>query len=93
MLILFGWMALFIAGFVFIMNRSFRHPGIIAGGGIALLGVAQGLLGTRTGVYLLDSRWSRLYVLGEEARRRGLIQVLLNLAVLLMAGLLGIWLK
>ncbi|MCS7283990.1 MAG: hypothetical protein RMK65_02105 [Anaerolineae bacterium] len=75
------------------MKQSFRHPGIIAGGGIALLGVAQGLLGALTGVYLLDSRWSRLYILGEEARRRGLIQALLSLAVLLIAGLLGIWLK
>ncbi len=91
-LIWLAWFALFI-GFFFVVDRPFRHPGVVFGGGLAFFSVMRGLLGVVTGVYPLNLRWHTHYILGLEARRRGMKQALLGLAVLLLAVGVGIWLE
>lgn len=90
--IMLAWFVLFIS-FLFVMNRPYHHPGVVFGGGVAFWGVMEGLMGVLTGVYPLDTRWSRWYIIGMEAQRRGLKQMLASLAVLLVATAAGIWLE
>lgn len=91
-LLFLAWFALFIS-FFFVANRPFRHPGAVFGGALALLSVARGLLGVLTGAYPLTLRWLTLYTIGPEARRQGMKQALMGLAVLLAAVGVGIWLE
>lgn len=68
------------------VDRPLLHPGIILAGGLALMMVAEGLLGVFSGVYPMDTRWSRLYILGREAAAWGMRRVILGL-VLLVASI------
>lgn len=75
------------------VDRPILHPGIVVAGGLALMIVAEGLLGVFSGVYPLDTRWGRQYILGGEAAAWGVRRTVLGLVLLVASVLVGIWME